>query len=104
MVDENNDQTATSGSAGEIDEGIDATGSEQDASGASGGKDSLLHKLYVGTGAFNIVGNRRRWFLMFATLVVVCIVVIGVRGFDFGIDFEGGPEIQVRRQGAGCRR
>src|SRR5699024_173879 len=94
MVGEDNDapDTPTGGNGGEKE--LDATGE------AAGGKESLLHKLYVGTGAFNIVGNRRRWFLMFATLVVVCIVVIGVRGFNSGIDFEGGTQIQLPGQGA----
>src|SRR5699024_6333213 len=93
MVGEDNDapDTPTGGNGGE--EELDATGE------VAGGKESLLHKLYVGTGAFNIVGNRYRWFTVFATLVVVCIVVVGVRGFNFGIDFAGGTQIQFPAQG-----
>lgn len=107
MVQENNDRAESStsderGKAEGVDaEGVDATGSVPAGAGTDGaGKDSLLHKLYVGTGAFNIVQNRKHWFLMFAALVTLCIVVIGVRGFNFGIDFEGGTQIQLPGQGA----
>src|SRR5699024_11097198 len=93
MVGEDNDapDTPTGGNGGEKE--LDATGE------AAGGKESLLHKLCVGTGAVNIVGNRYRWCMVFATLVVVCIVAEGVRGFKFGIDFAGGTQIQFPAQG-----
>lgn len=102
MVGENNDQADSPAGGDETNEaGVDATGGERAGDGSSGsGKESLLYKLYVGTGAFNIVENRKRWFFMFATLVVVCILVVVVRGFNFGIDFEGGTQIQVPGQGA----
>ncbi|TNC26427.1 protein translocase subunit SecF [Amycolatopsis alkalitolerans] len=63
-------------------------------------KSSVFHRLYVGTGAFDIVGKRKRWYLVFAALVIVSIAAIGVRGFNFGIEFVGGTQIQMPAQGA----
>ncbi|TVT47132.1 protein translocase subunit SecF [Amycolatopsis rhizosphaerae] len=58
-------------------------------------KNSVFHRLYVGTGAFDIVGKRKRWYLFFGALVLVCLASIGIRGFNFGIEFEGGTQIQL---------
>ncbi|WAL63493.1 protein translocase subunit SecF [Amycolatopsis cynarae] len=58
-------------------------------------KNSVFHRLYVGTGAFDIVGRRKRWYLFFGALVLLCIASIGIRGFNFGIEFEGGTQIQL---------
>jgi preprotein translocase subunit SecF len=63
-------------------------------------KGRVFHRLYVGTGAFDIVGKRKRWYAFFAALVIVCIAGIGVRGFNLGIEFVGGTQIQLPSQGA----
>ncbi|RZQ66083.1 protein translocase subunit SecF [Amycolatopsis suaedae] len=60
----------------------------------------MFHRLYVGTGAFDIVGARKKWYIFFAALVIVCIASIGIKGFNFGIDFEGGTQISMPAQGA----
>ncbi|GLY68895.1 protein translocase subunit SecF [Amycolatopsis taiwanensis] len=60
---------------------------------------SLFHRLYVGTGAFDIVGKRKRWYIFFGLLVLVCIASIGIRGFNWGIEFEGGTQIQLPAHG-----
>jgi preprotein translocase subunit SecF len=54
----------------------------------------LLNRLYTGTGAFDIVGRRRTWYIAFSVLVLVCIGSIVFRGFNLGIDFTGGTQIQ----------
>ncbi|OLT09599.1 protein-export membrane protein SecF [Pseudonocardia sp. CNS-004] len=54
----------------------------------------LLNRLYTGTGAFDIVGRRRTWYISFAVLVLVCVGSIVFRGFNLGIDFTGGTQIQ----------
>jgi preprotein translocase subunit SecF len=59
-----------------------------------------LGRLYSGTGAFDIVGRRRIWYVMSGVLVVVCLLSILLRGFNLGIDFEGGTRIQLPAQGA----
>ena len=60
-----------------------------------------LGRLYTGTGAFDIVGRRRIWYSLSGLLVVVCLASILLRGFNLGIDFEGGTRIQLPAQGAG---
>ncbi|SFK57527.1 preprotein translocase subunit SecF [Amycolatopsis sacchari] len=67
------------------------------ASGAK--KGSVFHRLYVGTGAFDIVGKRKRWYLFFAGLVLVCLASMVFRGFNLGIEFEGGTQLQLPAHG-----
>ncbi|MGH3972527.1 MAG: protein translocase subunit SecF [Pseudonocardiaceae bacterium] len=59
-----------------------------------------LGRLYSGTGAFDIVGRRRLWYVMSGLLVAVCLGSILLRGFNLGIDFEGGTRLQLPAQGA----
>lgn len=61
----------------------------------SGARHSWLNRLYTGTGVLDVVGNRRRWYLITAAIVLVCLVSMAVRGFTFGIDFVGGSRIQL---------
>ncbi len=71
-----------------------------DDKGTTGAKrDSVFRRLYVGTGAFDVVGVRKRWYLFFGALVLVCIASMGIKGFNFGIDFEGGTQIQLPANG-----
>lgn len=56
---------------------------------------SLFSRLHTGTGAFDIVGSRRRWYLAFGLLVAICLVAMAVQGFRLGIEFTGGTQIQV---------
>ncbi|MDQ4033629.1 MAG: protein translocase subunit SecF [Actinomycetota bacterium] len=58
-----------------------------------------LGRLYSGTGAFDIVGRRRIWYVLSGLLVVICLLSILLRGFNLGIDFEGGTRIQLPAQG-----
>ncbi|KFU81784.1 preprotein translocase subunit SecF [Amycolatopsis lurida NRRL 2430] len=61
--------------------------------------ESVFRRMYVGTGVFDVVGVRKRWYLFFGALVLVCIASMGVKGFNFGIDFEGGTQIQLPANG-----
>jgi preprotein translocase subunit SecF len=54
----------------------------------------VLSRLYTGTGAFDIVGKRRVWYVVFSVLVLVCVGSIVFRGFNLGIDFTGGTQVQ----------
>ncbi|WP_370949077.1 protein translocase subunit SecF [Amycolatopsis sp. cg5] len=71
-----------------------------DATKAPAKKGSIFQRLYVGTGAFDIVGARKRWYMFFGVLVLGCILSMGIKGFNFGIDFEGGTQIQFSATGA----
>ncbi|EOD68112.1 protein translocase subunit SecF [Amycolatopsis vancoresmycina] len=78
--------------------GTDADGDVKVAA-KPGKKESVFHRLYVGTGAFDVVGKRKRWYLFFAALVLVCLASMIFRGFNLGIEFEGGTQIQLPANG-----
>ncbi|WP_182357310.1 protein translocase subunit SecF [Tomitella gaofuii] len=59
---------------------------------SSGGR-GFFSKLYTGTGAFQIISRRRQFYIVTGVVVLVCILSIAIRGFTFGIDFEGGSRI-----------
>ncbi|ONI74945.1 protein-export membrane protein SecF [Actinosynnema sp. ALI-1.44] len=61
---------------------------------------SFFQRLYTGNGALDIVGKRKRLYIFFSALVLVCLASIVFRGFNFGIDFEGGTKIQLDATGA----
>ncbi|WP_051173928.1 protein translocase subunit SecF [Amycolatopsis orientalis] len=70
-----------------------------DKNTTAGKRESVFRRLYVGTGAFDVVGARKRWYIFFGALVLVCIASMGIKGFNFGIDFEGGTQIQLPANG-----
>ena len=45
---------------------------------------------------FDIAGHRKIWFLISLLLIIPGIFCIGVRGFNFGIDFTGGTIMDLR--------
>ncbi|MGZ8803167.1 MAG: protein translocase subunit SecF [Mycobacterium sp.] len=57
----------------------------------------LFVRLYTGTGAFEVVGRRKFWYLVSAGIVAVSLAAILLRGFTFGIDFEGGTKVSLPR-------
>jgi preprotein translocase subunit SecF len=54
----------------------------------------IIGRLYRGETTFNFIGSRRRWYLASAIMLAVCVLSIGFRGFNFGIEFEGGTQFQ----------
>jgi preprotein translocase subunit SecF len=57
-------------------------------------------RLYTGTGAFDVVGRRKLWFAVSGMIVAIAIASIAIRGFNFGIDFEGGTKVSMPAAGA----
>ena len=57
-------------------------------------------RLYTGTGAFEVIGKRKLWFGISGLIVAVALASILLRGFTFGIDFEGGTKVSMPAQGA----
>ena len=57
-------------------------------------------RLYTGTGAFEVVGRRKMWFTISGVMVAIAIASIVLRGFTFGIDFEGGTKVSMPVAGA----
>ncbi|MBE8518390.1 protein translocase subunit SecF [Amycolatopsis sp. H6(2020)] len=78
--------------------GTDAEGNAKTAV-KPGKRESVFHRLYVGTGAFDVVGKRKRWYIFFGALVLVCLLSMIIRGFNLGIEFEGGTQIQMPATG-----
>ena len=70
--------------------------------GPAAAKGSVFTRLYTGTGAFDVVGRRKLWYALFGALVLLCIGSIVFRGFNLGIDFTGGTQIQFPATGAGA--
>ena len=58
-------------------------------------KGSWLSQMYNGTGNFPFVAKRRLSYQILIAIFVVCIATIGFRGFNLGIDFEGGTRISM---------
>ncbi|MDD7937068.1 protein translocase subunit SecF [Actinomycetospora lutea] len=56
--------------------------------------------LYRGNGGLDIVGRGKTWYAVFGAALVVCILSMVIRGFNFGIDFEGGTSVQMPADGA----
>ena len=70
--------------------------------GRARSRESFLTRLYTGTGAFDVVGRRKLWYALFGALVLVCLLSIVFRGFNLGIDFTGGTQIQFPATGTGA--
>jgi preprotein translocase subunit SecF len=60
-------------------------------------KHGFFVRLYTGTGAFDVMGRRKFWYLVSAGIVAVALGAILLRGFTFGIDFEGGTKVSFPR-------
>ncbi|MGY1838580.1 MULTISPECIES: protein translocase subunit SecF [unclassified Modestobacter] len=56
---------------------------------------SLAHRLYNGEVGLAVVANRRFWFRVTAVVVLLCVLAMGVRGFNFSIEFSGGNSLRV---------
>jgi preprotein translocase subunit SecF len=67
------------------------------ATGSALPKHSFFTRLYTGTGAFEVVGRRRLWYGISALIILIAIASILIRGFTFGIDFEGGTKVSFPR-------
>jgi preprotein translocase subunit SecF len=75
---------------------------DQEAVGAGGSlpRHGFFTRLYTGTGAFNVIGRRKMWFGITFLIVAAAVASIVLRGFTFGIDFEGGTKMSFPRAGA----
>jgi preprotein translocase subunit SecF len=56
-------------------------------------------RLYTGTGAFEVIGRRKLWYAVSGLIVAISLASILVRGFTFGIDFEGGTKVSMPAAG-----
>jgi len=74
------------------DAGLPAEG---DAHRRAPARGSLAHRLYNGEAGLDVVGKRRFWFRVTAVVMLLCVLTMGVRGFNFGIEFSGGNSLRV---------
>lgn len=51
--------------------------------------------LYRGDVSFNIVGNKKIWYILSGVILFLSIIGLGVRGLNLGIEFKGGAEFVV---------
>ena len=99
MTDKNEGTEITNTSA------ITTTSAAEPAVGGSDAEAQLprhgfFTRLYTGTGAFNVIGKRKLWFAFSFLIVAAAVASIVLRGFTFGIDFEGGTKVSFPRAGA----
>jgi preprotein translocase subunit SecF len=71
-----------------------------DLTAAGAPRHGFFTRLYTGTGAFEVVGKRKLWYTISGLMVAVCLLSILIRGFTFGIDFEGGTKVSMPAQTA----
>jgi preprotein translocase subunit SecF len=79
------------------DDTATVVGATADDTGADLPHHSFLSRLYTGTGAFEVIGRRRLWYGVSGTMVAIAIISIVLRGFTFGIDFQGGTTMSMPR-------
>src|SRR6218665_1239391 len=89
----------SSNDAVESAELTESSGRELDVSDASGAAilphHNFFTRLYTGTGAFEVVGRRKLWFGISGLILLIAIGSMVLRGFTFGIDFEGGTKVSM---------
>ena len=62
---------------------------------------SFFRRLYRGETNLQFIASRKWWYLASAIVIVVCVLSIAFRGFNFGIDFAGGTQFQIPANGNG---
>jgi preprotein translocase subunit SecF len=78
------------------DAGLPAEGeSAAQAAHRAPARASLAHRLYNGEAGLDVVNKRRFWFKVTAVVVLLCVLAMVVRGFNFGIEFAGGNSLRV---------
>jgi preprotein translocase subunit SecF len=97
-IDDVTDDVTDETDAVEIDE---SAGTEAPGTTAAGTPHhGFFVRLYTGTGAFDVIGKRKLWFGISGAIVVIALASILLRGFTFGIDFEGGTKVSMPATGA----
>jgi preprotein translocase subunit SecF len=60
---------------------------------------SVVTRLYRGETRIDFIGHRRRWYLASGVLLLICLISFIVRGFNYGVEFEGGTQFQINASG-----
>ncbi|WP_167102972.1 protein translocase subunit SecF [Mycobacterium sp. DL592] len=67
---------------------------------AAAPRHNFFVRLYTGTGAFEVIGRRKMWYAISGLIVAAAVASIVLKGFTFGIDFEGGTKVSLPVAGA----
>ena len=62
----------------------------------TGSNRGFLSRLYRGETRIDFIGQRRKWYIVSAVIVLICLGSMIFRGFNWGIDFKGGDQFQVK--------
>jgi preprotein translocase subunit SecF len=89
------ESSASADEAALVDAGLPRDGSGQRVVPGSDRKVSLSHRLYNGEAGLDVVGHSKLIYKVTAVIVLVCLLSMIFRGFNFGIDFEGGNSFRV---------
>ncbi|NEK84366.1 protein translocase subunit SecF [Blastococcus saxobsidens] len=77
------------------DPGGDGGAEPSPAPGAGRRPGSLAHRLYNGEAGLDVVGRSRLIYRITAVVVLLCLLTMVFRGFNFGIDFAGGNSFRL---------
>jgi preprotein translocase subunit SecF len=80
------------------DAGLPSSGTPVAAGGSASPparKVRLSHRLYNGEAGLDVVGRSKLIYQITAVVMLLCLASIIFRGFNFGIDFEGGNAFKV---------
>jgi preprotein translocase subunit SecF len=55
----------------------------------------LVRRLYRGETNIDFIGSRKRWYIVSGILAVLCIALIVLKGFNWGIEFSGGTSFTL---------
>jgi protein-export membrane protein SecF len=58
-------------------------------------KAGLAHKLYTGEVSYDFVAKRNRWYIISAVALAIAFLALGLRGLNWGIEFQGGSVFQA---------
>src|SRR5688572_16737142 len=61
-------------------------------------KKGLGHRLYHGETAIDFMGQRRRWFIVSALVILSGVASLLLGGLNLGIDFRGGTAWEVKSE------
>ena len=78
-------------------ETIESGAVEETLESSTAQRHGFFARLYTGTGAFDVVGRRKVWFTVSGLIIAIAIASIAIRGFTFGIDFQGGTKVSFPR-------
>jgi len=60
------------------------------------GKFSRLgHELYTGGKSYDFIGRRPLWYVISGGIVLAALLIVILRGFNFGVEFTGGTQYQL---------